>query len=336
MRPPKSPLASLRPSLRPPREAPAVTPRALLGLWLVTQALGCAHAPPRRPAAAPVPAAAAPAKPLDLSGTWDWVLRSQNNQGDVRVEQEEWHLTQSGARVQGYYERQVMVMSMDQRPFRCNNALGYTRTIRARLQGELSGDQLVLREVSVDASPSPCDSTARGPQTYQGQSQGDSLLLQPQSGDRQRLTRRLGGAAMASLGAALPPAASQRPVDGVWDWTLRAVDADGDMRDEREEWHLTEQDGEIRGYYERLLRRKRATGVFSCNGAPLIDISTRYTVRGQRFGERISISEIDFQAERHPCENALRRLDSYQGALSPTGQELLLSWGNGSQLLRRR
>ena len=58
--------------------------------------------------------------------------------------------------------------------------------------------------------------------------------------------------------------------------------------------------------------------------------------RAQRFGERISISEIDFQAERHPCENALRRLDSYQGALSPTGQELLLSWGNGSQLLRRR
>lgn len=324
----------MRPPSRRLRETAA---RLALGLWILSQAAGCAH-PPRRPAAPPpAPPPSRPVAPAaDVSGTWDWVLRSTTSQGDVRVEQEEWHLTQEGTRLSGYYERQVMVLSTDQRPFRCNNALGYTRTIRARIQGDLSGDRVSLREVAVDASPTPCDSSARGPQRYQGHHQGDTLLLEVEGGGRQRLTRRPSGAAMAALGAAPPAPASQRPLDGVWDWTLRAVDADGDLRDEREEWHLTERDGEIRGHYERLLRRQRTAGVFPCNGAARIDITTRYTIRGQRFGDRISISEVDFQAERHPCENSLRRLDSYQGALSPTGQELLLSWGSGSQLLRRR
>lgn len=279
-------------------------------------------------------------------GVWDWVFRSANEQGDLRIEQEEWHISQQGSHLSGYYNRQVVTLSTDQRPFRCNGALGYTKTTRVRVTGEIHGSRLSLREVDADAQENPCDTGARNLMSYTGEIQGDALLLQFAPGGAQYLTRRPQGMPMAGLGETPRPEAAWQgdaprpgvrvPLDGVWEWELSTVDAEGDLRTEREEWHLAESEAEITGYYERVVNRKRPGGSFTCNGAPLISSTTRYTVKGQRFGDRLTISEIDYKTQPGPCDNALRRLDSYQGALGPNGQELILSWGPGNQLLRKR
>ena len=60
---------------------------------------GCAAVSPRRTASrAATGRALSVALPdgTDTSGVWDWMFRSTDDQGDMRVEQEEWHLVQKG------------------------------------------------------------------------------------------------------------------------------------------------------------------------------------------------------------------------------------------------
>ena len=126
------------------------------------------------------------------------------------------------------------------------------------------------------------------------------------------------------------------PVDGAWVWELRTIDAEGDERIEREEWHLAESPEGLTGYYDRIVSRERGDGSnFSCNGQPRYETVTRYTVSGQRFGEKLTLTETDYKAQHNPCDNALRRLDTYQGHVAD-GDSLILSWGPGNQLLRRK
>jgi len=100
------------------------------------------------------------------------------------------------------------------------------------------------------------------------------------------------------------------------------------------DWLFSAQDG-IRGYYDRIVKRMRADGTFSCNGEGRYETSTRYTVSGQRFGDKLTVTEVDYKAAPSRCDNALRRLDTYQGHLAD-GESLVLSWGPGNQLLRRK
>ncbi len=65
------------------------------------------------------------------SGTGSF--RSSDDQGDLRVEQEEWHLSQSGAQIDGYYDRAVTMLSTDERLFRCNQKLGFTKVTRVKI-----------------------------------------------------------------------------------------------------------------------------------------------------------------------------------------------------------
>jgi hypothetical protein len=265
----------------------------------------------------------------------------------MRVEQEEWHLSQTGAHIEGYYDRAVTLMSTDERLFRCNQKLGFTKVTRVRVAGHLDGERVLIREVSFEAKPGPCDDGARNLVEYQGVIRGSTLALRwgPEAG--QTLVRRSEGGP-ASLGqatglstpgeldgarpAALPVSV---PVDGTWEWELRSIDAEGDERLEREEWHLSESADGINGYYDRTVKRVRGDGNFSCNGDTRYETATRYTVVGQRFGDRLSLTEIDYKADRTPCDNAMRRLDSYQGHLADS-DSLVLSWGPGNQLLHRK
>src|SRR5262245_42239010 len=104
----------------------------------------------------------------DATGVWDWMFRSTDDQGDMRVEQEEWHLAQKGSRIDGYYDRAVTMMSVDERLFRCNQRLGFTKTTRVRVAGQIEGDRVVLREVAFEAKPGPCDDGARNLVAYSG------------------------------------------------------------------------------------------------------------------------------------------------------------------------
>jgi hypothetical protein len=284
---------------------------------------------------------------------WDWISRSTTQQGDLQIEQEEWHLDQQGSRLQGYYHRQVVTMSADQRPFQCNGMLGFIKNIRARVIGEIHDGKVALREVGIDTERNPCDSAPRELLSYVGNLQGEELLLQYSTGGEQRLVRRASRSGSLALGAssaegsrggdagelgqrrANANATASEPVDGVWEWQFRAVDADGDLHIEREEWHLTEHNAEIGGYYERTIERQRTSGVFACNGSPRIQSTTRFTVKGQRFGDKVAISEIDYQMTPNPCETGQRRLDNYQGSVLPEGQ-MMLNWSGGHQILRRK
>ncbi len=280
----------------------------------------------------------------DATGVWDWVYRSTDDQGDMRVEQEEWHLEQKGAHLEGWYDRAVTLMSTDERLFRCNQKLGFTKMTRVRVAGKLEGEHVQLREVGFDAKPNPCDDGARNLVEYQGLLREGTLALRWGAEAGQTLVRRtdLGHTSLAqavgeNLEPETRPAALEAsiPVDGSWEWELRSIDADGDERLEREDWHLSEGPDGVHGYYDRTVKRVRGDGVYSCNGQDRFETATRYTVVGQRFGERLSLSEVDYKSQPTSCDNALRRLDTYQGHLAD-GESLVLSWGPGNQLLRRK
>jgi hypothetical protein len=271
------------------------------------------------------------------------MFRSTDDQGDMRVEQEEWHLMQKGTRIEGYYDRAVTMMSVDERLFRCNQRLGFTKTTRVRVAGQIEGDRVLLREVGFEAKPGPCDDGARNLVAYIGTLRGATLALRwgPEAG--QTLVRRSDGGhaplVPASEGDGVRQASMQdaaTPLGGTWLWELRSIDAEGDERTEREEWHLTENADGVGGYYDRIVGRVRGDGGnFSCNNQPSYETTTRYNISGQRFGEKITLTETDYKASRGPCDNALRRLDSYQGHVAD-GDSLILSWGPGNQLLRRK
>jgi len=311
----------------------------------VAGAAGCAATAPHARVARAASARAADPNGPDASGTWDWMFRSTDDQGDMRVEQEEWHLSQKGVHIDGYYDRAVTMMSVDERLFRCNQRLGFTKTTRVRVAGQIEGDRIVLREVGFEAKPGPCDDGARNLVAYIGVLRGATLALRwgPEAG--QTLVRRTDGGhtplAPAEMGGDVRQASMQTndaagPVGGTWVWELRSIDAEGDERLEREEWHLNETADGLAGYYDRTVARVRGDGTnFVCNGQPRYETTTRYNVSGQRFGDKLTLTETDYKASRSPCDNALRRLDTYQGHVADA-DSLILSWGPGNQLLRRK
>lgn len=318
---------------------------ALATLAVAVTSSGCAGTSARRAAAAPATARAS-ASDLgpDASGTWDWMFRSTDDQGDMRVEQEEWHLAQRAGRIEGYYDRAVTMMSVDERLFRCNQRLGFTKTTRVRVAGQIEGDRVMLREVGFEAKPGPCDDGARNLVAYIGILRGATLALRwgPEAG--QTLVRRTDGGhtplvQSESGGDVRQASVTQEPaapLGGTWIWELRSIDAEGDERLEREEWHLTEGNDGLAGYYDRTVARVRGDGSnFTCNGQPRYETTTRYNVSGQRFGDKLTLTETDYRASRSPCDNALRRLDTYQGHVADS-DSLILSWGPGNQLLRRK
>ena len=319
-----------------------------LGVLAVTvaAAAGCAGTAPRgHVTTAAAARVAVDGSGPDASGTWDWMFRSTDDQGDMRVEQEEWHLSQKGGHIDGYYDRAVTMMSVDERLFRCNQRLGFTKTTRVRVAGQIEGDRIVLREVGFEAKPGPCDDGARNLVAYIGVLHGATLALRwgPEAG--QTLVRRTDSAGHTPLNAddvggdvrqaSMQTSDTPAPVGGTWVWELRSIDAEGDERLEREEWHLAEGPDGIHGFYDRIVKRVRGDGTFVCNGQERYETSTRYTVVGQRFGDRMSLTEVDYKAQPTGCDNALRRLDTYQGHLAD-GDSLVLSWGPGNQLLRRK
>jgi len=307
---------------------------------------GCVQHPPVRSPVAVAQRDQARLGLSDATGVWDWTFRSRDEQGDERLEQEEWHIDQRGQAIEGYYDRVVDMRSLDDRLFRCNQKISFTKYTRVRIAGRLEGSRVILREVAFDAKPGPCDDGARNLVEYRGVISGPHLALRwgPESG-QQTLVRRVDQRTPLvefvnfndGPGGEQPrkPVGLSVPVSGTWEWELRSIDAEGDERLEREEWHLTEGDAGIRGYYDRTVKRVRGDGSFTCNGEGRFETATRYTVVGQRFGEQLMLTETDYKSEPTKCDNALRRLDSYRGSVSDP-ESLVLSWGQGSQLLRRR
>lgn len=309
------------------------------------------------------------------TGTWDWVYRSNDTGGNLRVEQEEWHLFQKGQVLEGYYDRAVTLLSTDDRLFKCNQQLGYTRFTRVRIGGSVKHGRVKMSELAFDAHSGPCDDGARSLTAYDGEigpatmkltfaaNQGQQTLYRRPGDSGPRLAQLVGmdekptpgiGTAMGvgmgiSTGLGISTGSGPRSlpsddthpspaVSGVWEWILKSVDAEGDERVESEEWRLIEDDGVIKGHYERRVKRVRGDGLFSCNNESSYETTTRYEIEGHRMGEVVTLTETAYKAAHSKCDNGLRRLDTYQGSIVGAGSgggELVLSWGSGNQVLRR-
>jgi len=322
----------------------ARTLRSLWGnAWLVLLAVGCAHGGASSSAGRDL-------GPLsNVSGTWDWIVSTSDEDNNKRIEQEEWHLRQSGDALDGDYLRTVTVISGDDNLFRCNGEKRFQKRMRFQVQGRVRGAQVQLREVGVEIEPGPCGLPVHSLQTYEGRTAGQSLTLswdaEMPSGLHQRgqqvLFRRPPeepGARAASHEEASfahtqePPAAQ---ISGTWTWEMRGLGWDGDAKVEQEEWHLQQSGGSIHGYYDRIVTSISTDGhPYRCNQQTQFATVTRYQVEGSISGHEIQIREVSYDARPSPCEERpQRRLDVYHGNVMP--DEIRLSWGTGQQILHR-
>src|SRR5262249_39057744 len=161
-----------------------------------------------------------------------WMYSSRDDQGDERLEQEEWHLVQRNGKIEGYYDRKVTMLSVDERLFRCNQRLGFTKVTRVRVAGNIASGKVNLREVAFKAKPGPCDDGARQLVEYSGALDGSGQMLQLRwaPGAGQMLRRRLdsqppllqtadfqGDPSQGNVRRASTSPGVSMPVDGTWE-----------------------------------------------------------------------------------------------------------------------
>jgi hypothetical protein len=297
------------------------------------------------------------ASAVQVAGVWDGVNRSTIEQGmgagDTRIEKQEWHLTQTGDAIAGYYIAALTFVSGDGRPYVCSRQPQFSTVQRFDVSGRVRAGAVEIDEVTQKAAVGKCDPGARRLTHYSGRLQGDVLTLVSE-GLRQTLYRNHSpGAATAaadidlastspesafpslSEGPTPPPGAALTDVSGMWIWEHRGAAPDGDEKLEREEWHITQDGGRITGYYDRVVRQVSSDGhAYRCSMALDFQIGTRYQITGEVRGNQIVIYENSFEViEPSACDTGKRRLDAYEGQIA--NDELKLVWGVGGQVLRR-
>ena len=320
---------------------------------------GCATRPTP---AAKVPAAATPV--AQVSGVWDAMSRTTIGEGigagDTRIEKQEWHLTQAGSAISGYYIAALTFVSGDGRPYVCSRRPQFSATERFNVAGLVRDGQIEIQEVEQDAAEegNRCNPGQKQLARYRGRLDGDVLTLM--SGEaRQTLYRSRnaepGGRLVADSAEPLsipqeelrlsehapegPTAAvaSTPPADvsGMWIWEHSGVVPGGDEKQEREEWHVTQEGTKLTGYYDRVVHQVSTDGqAYRCSMALDFQIVTRYQFRGDVVGSKVMIYENSFEVlNPNACDNGKRRLDAYEGQAS--SDELRLVWGVGGQVLRR-
>jgi hypothetical protein len=328
-----------------------------LGILALTVAAGgCAG---RHPA----PVTVTPT-PLQVSGIWDGLSRTTIDDGigagDTRIEKQEWHLTQAGDAISGYYIAALTFVSGDGRPYVCSRQPRFQAVQRFDVSGRVRAGVVEIEEVTQRAGQGRCDPGVRRLARYRGRLQGDVLTL-VSDGQRQTLYRNRnpgepvaedlelanasGGAAAAE--SPFPSLSSDRPgptipsnqapadVSGLWVWEHRGIVPGGDEKQEREEWHVTQEGAKLSGYYDRVVRQVSVDGhAYRCSMALDFQIATRYQITGEVRGTQVIIYESSFEIlEPNACDNGKRRLDAYEGQAAP--DELRLVWGVGGQVLRR-
>src|SRR4051794_21592126 len=350
---------------------------------------GCAThpAPPvNAPPAAGSQTASRAAPASQISGVWDALSRTTIGQGigagDTRIEKQEWHLSQAGGAISGYYITALTFVSGDGRPYVCNRLPQFSATQRFNVAGQVRGGQIEIEEKEQRATEkgNRCDPGQKRLARYSGRLEGDVMTLMS-GAQRQTLYRihhpeQTGGhpaekgaeqateaeplladvsgpgdlrppvsrapvsedprfpdhaAAPASAMTSLPPA----DVSGMWIWEHSGVVPGGDQKQEREEWHVTQDGGKLTGYYDRVVHQVSSDGqAYRCSMALDFQIVTRYQFRGEVQGSKIMIYESSFEVlNPNNCDNGKRRLDAYEGQAA--ADELRLVWGIGGQVLRR-
>jgi hypothetical protein len=267
-----------------------------------------------------------------VRGSWAWSHVGESP-GVRKVELENWSFQIEGARVTGEYEREVTFLSLDGAAFECNQALSYTLITRYRFRGVAHRRHLELVETDYETEPSPCEGGYRKLGRYEGFLRSGELLLIWKGGS-QTLTKQ------SDTGVAAAHTAGQRDhhVTGRWVWHNAArPNSEGEVRVEREDWELAEEDGQIVGSYLRKVTIYDRQGrPYDCSGTSHYSYSDRYTVRGVRGHQgRIVLTEVDADAEKHPClAKDERHLD--QAIAQMRGDYLELEWRGGHRQVLHR
>jgi hypothetical protein len=329
-----------------------------VGVALAVAAGGCATRP------APTVTRPARIEASEISGVWDGMSQTTIavglGAGDTRIEKQEWHLSQSGSAISGYYIAALTFVSGDGRPYVCNRQPQFSAMQRFDVSGHVRAGVIEIEELeqqSAQHGNNRCDPGLRQLARYRGRLDGDVLTL-TNGGQRQTLYRIHNPGAADSLVAqtteAPSPASVEPPipdhagpsamlastsppadVSGMWVWEHQGVVPGGDEKQEREEWHVTQDGSKLSGYYDRVVHQVSTDGqAYRCSMALDFQIVTRYQFRGEVAGNRVLIYESSFEVlNPTPCDNGKRRLDAYEGQASP--DELRLVWGIGGQVLRR-
>ena len=321
-------------------------------------------------AARSMPSANVPTRPapFEVSGVWDAMSQTTIGEGmgagDTRIEKQEWHLTQAGAAITGYYIAALTFVSGDGRPYVCSQQPQFSAMQRFNVSGRVRGGLVEIQELEQRAAQAGnrCDPGFRQLASYSGRLDGDVLTLvsgvqretlyrirNPESAEK-----LIASAAPVSQESSDLPDPSDRPVQspaggpgttssaagpsdvsGLWIWEHHGVVPGGDEKQEREEWHVTQEGSTLTGYYDRIVHQVSIDGhAYRCSMALDFQIATRYQFTGKVRGDQIAIYESSYQVlEPSACDNGKRRLDAYEGQASP--DELRLVWGVGGQILRR-
>jgi len=146
----------------------------------------------------------------------------------------------------------------------------------------------------------------------------------------------------AVSGCALPasaPTARGRPgelvVAGVWDSVRRDLDAEGDERIERQEWHLHQQGKAIEGFCLRSVTWSSLDGrPFLCNGRLRYTEISRHLLRGEAEGLRARLEVTSSWQAPSPCRSDELAMRSC--TLTGRGAALLSGYcGHAFELQRR-
>ena len=294
-----------------------------------------------------------------VSGVWDGVSRTTIDAGmgagDTRFEKQEWHLSQTGDAIAGYYIAALTFVSGDGRPYMCSRQPQFSTVQRFDVAGHVRAGAVEIDEITQRAAQGRCDPGARRLAHYSGRLQGDVLTLVSDE-LRETLYRNrtpagspeppaeLANAPGAvtespfpslSDGPAGPQSQAPADVSGLWVWEHRGTVPGGDDKEEREEWHVTQDGDRLSGYYDRIVRQVSADGhAYRCSMALDFQIATRYQITGAVRGNQIVVYESSFEVlEPSACDTGKRRLDAYEGQVD--SDELRLVWGVGGQILHR-
>lgn len=311
---------------------------------------------------------------------WDAVSQTTIDDGagagDTRIEKQEWHLTQAGDVIKGYYIAALTFVSGDGRPYICSRQPQFSAMQRFDVSGRVRGSTIEIEERGIEISPvgNRCHPGARELARYRGRLEGDVMTLVG-GGQRRTLYRihnppeddldetvlaqtpaasvpatrsapELPSPADPSRPLAAPPPSSSEPatnnasatptdLSGLWVWEHHGTIPGGDQKQEREEWHVTQDGSKITGYYDRIVHQVSSDGhAYRCSMALDFQIATRYQFRGEVRGNRVRIFESSYEVlTPSACDNGKRRLDAYEGQAST--DEIRLVWGVGGQILRR-
>ena len=355
------------------------------GFWLYGFAAVAAGCAARHPTVADARATARRTDP-QVSGIWDALRQTTFGEGaaaagDTRIEKQEWHLTQSGQVISGYYIAALTYLSGDGRPYLCSRQPQFSAMQRYDVSGRVRDGMIEIQEMGIGPSvgPTRCDPGVRQLARYHGRLEGEVLTLvgggehwtlyriqapsvgtallaqaadtmpraAANSGSRTSVEpggdgpgldidlRGGDGPAPSPIGASSSSSGSSADLNGLWVWEHHGTVAGGDEKQEREEWHVTQDGNKLTGYYDRIVHQVSVDGhAYRCSMALDFQISTRYQFSGEVRGNDVKIYESSFEVlTPNGCDNGKRRLDAYEGQV--TLDEIRLLWGVGGQILRR-